>query len=71
MRFEKKSWKEFGETELNQIEKERMNQIEINSKLDQKVGQWGKLCRACDKPNSLSTNFCTGCSFSTKYFFFF
>jgi len=61
IRFGKSSWKDFTKVEIAQIEKERAEHgiIEMNSS-----NTYGKICRACTKPNSLSVTFCTGCGYN-------
>eukprot|EP01080_Neovahlkampfia_damariscottae_P005201 gene5201-8807_t len=62
LRFGKSSWKDFTKEELEIIEKERNEKPDIE--MDSKK-QYGIVCPACTKPNSISVNFCTGCSFGT------
>lgn len=62
-RFGRSSWKDFSKEELEIIEKERVEQRKKNETKDEKK-TFGKVCRACSKPNSLSVNFCTGCGFN-------
>lgn len=61
-RFSKNSWKEFTDADLKVIEEERAvsktNPVQI---IEGK--QYGIVCRACTKPNTLSVDFCTGCGF--------
>ncbi len=59
----KQSWKEFTETELQVIKKEReaaqqRGPLEIFADKE-----YGLICRACTKPNNLNQHFCTGCGF--------
>ena len=61
-RFGKSSWKDFSKEELAIIEKERNDKEDVE--MDPKK-QYGIVCPACTKPNSVSVNFCTGCSFET------
>lgn len=66
-RFGKSHWKEFTEKEYEIIKKEREEQHKINLQPKDPKAMYGKLCRACDKPNSMNVTFCTGCSFQITY----
>ncbi|KAF0976839.1 hypothetical protein FDP41_004134 [Naegleria fowleri] len=60
-RFNKSHWKDFSSEDLQVIERERSQRgtiTEFSSK-----HQYGKICPACTKPNSVNVDFCTGCSF--------
>ena len=64
---EKKPWELFSEEKLREIEEAR-KAVEAKGEealMSEKDGTYGKVCRACMKPNALSTDFCTGCSFPT------
>jgi diadenosine tetraphosphate (Ap4A) HIT family hydrolase len=64
-RFGKASWKDFTEEDLEVIRKEREVHHDVieNIKKQYPNATYGLVCRACQKPNSIKVDFCTGCGF--------
>jgi hypothetical protein len=64
-RFGKGSWKEFTVDDLETIRKEREDHRDKIAALREQFpkAQYGVVCRACTKPNTLSIQYCTGCGF--------
>eukprot|EP01116_Phalansterium_solitarium_P008601 TRINITY_DN22538_c0_g1_i1.p1 TRINITY_DN22538_c0_g1~~TRINITY_DN22538_c0_g1_i1.p1 ORF type:complete len:356 (+),score=100.56 TRINITY_DN22538_c0_g1_i1:40-1107(+) len=59
----KKHWKEFSQEDYDRIAQLRLEQKAKSAPRDPKA-TYKKLCRACDKPNALEVDFCTGCGFT-------
>ncbi len=51
--------------EMAAIEKKRADAKALNLKMEPGK-EYKKVCRACNKPNTLSVDFCTGCNFDLR-----
>jgi len=60
------AWKTFTAERLAAIEEDRKAAQAKGPIVRDPKGTYGKVCRACTKPNALDVSFCTGCSFSTS-----
>jgi len=56
-----KSWNDFSDEDFQRIAKVRAENI---ARKVPTAGTFKKMCRACEKPNALEINFCTGCGFA-------
>lgn len=57
------AWKSFSAEQLAAIESARAAARAAGPLVMDPAGTYGSICRACTKPNSVSVDFCTGCSF--------
>src|SRR5690606_21126114 len=63
-----KNWKEFNAQELAAINAKREEVKAKGKPARDPKGTYRLVCPACEKPNSLTVTFCTGCGFTLSEF---